>query len=339
MRLALEDAGAAYTDVARIQGDEVMTAFLQGEQVGAQPFAPPFLKAGDVVVAQVAAILHFIGPQLQLVPDSEPQRLQALQLQLTIADLVAEVHDTHHPIATGLYYEDQQAEAAKRAQDLRENRLPKFLGYFEQVLQQAGGTHVLGTHSYVDLSLFQLVSGLEYMFPRRMATLAKNLPGLKALQRHDGATAARCGLSGVRTTRVLQYQRHLPPLPGAGCGIGSGSEGAAAGRNRLAPHEGAARHAVLIAASDHATTPPDPERRVQRYVVYVRTHPGAKAAGRLTCGVRSPGVGSQRPQRPCSKAVRIRCSCALTAAACVGPRRSSAFCPTDSDSSDGSTKR
>ncbi|TKA20991.1 glutathione S-transferase [Xanthomonas euvesicatoria] len=184
VRLALEDAGAAYTDVARIQGDEVMTAFLQGEQVGAQPFAPPFLKAGDVVVAQVAAILHFIGPQLQLVPDSEPQRLQALQLQLTIADLVAEVHDTHHPIATGLYYEDQQAEAAKRAQDLCENRLPKFLGYFEQVLQQAGGTHVLGTHSYVDLSLFQLFSGLEYMFPRRMATLAKNLPGLKALQRH-----------------------------------------------------------------------------------------------------------------------------------------------------------
>ncbi|MDH4909027.1 glutathione S-transferase [Xanthomonas euvesicatoria] len=184
VRLALEDAGAAYTDVARIQGDEVMTAFLQGEQVGAQPFAPPFLKAGDVVVAQVAAILHFIGPQLQLVPDSEPQRLQALQLQLTIADLVAEVHDTHHPIATGLYYEDQQAEAAKRAQDLRENRLPKFLGYFEQVLQQAGGTHVLGTHSYVDLSLFQLVSGLEYMFPKRMARLAKNLPGLKALQQH-----------------------------------------------------------------------------------------------------------------------------------------------------------
>lgn len=184
VRLALEDAGAAYTDVARIQGDEVMTAFLQGEQVGAQPFAPPFLKAGDVVVAQVAAILHFIGPQLQLVPDSEPQRLQALQLQLTIADLVAEVHDTHHPIATGLYYEDQQAEAAKRAQDLRENRLPKFLGYFEQVLQQAGGTHVLGTHSYLDLSLFQLVSGLEYMFPKRMARLAKNLPGLKALRRH-----------------------------------------------------------------------------------------------------------------------------------------------------------
>ncbi|KOR42148.1 glutathione S-transferase [Xanthomonas oryzae] len=182
VRLALEDAGAAYTDVARTQGDEVMTQFLEGEHTSARPFAPPFLKAGDVVVAQVAAILHFIGPHLQLVPDSEPQRLQALQLQMTIADLVAEVHDTHHPIATGLYYEDQKAEAAKRAQDLRDNRLPKFLGYFEQVLQQGGGTHVLGTHSYVDLSLFQLISGLEYMFPKRMAALAHHLPGLKALQ-------------------------------------------------------------------------------------------------------------------------------------------------------------
>ncbi|WP_234419627.1 glutathione S-transferase N-terminal domain-containing protein, partial [Xanthomonas fragariae] len=104
VRLALEDVGAVYTDVARVEGDDAMNAFLEGNEAGAQPFAPPFLKAGDVVVAQVAAILHFIGPQLQLVPESEAQRLQALQLQLTIADLVAEVHDTHHPIATVLYY-------------------------------------------------------------------------------------------------------------------------------------------------------------------------------------------------------------------------------------------
>ncbi|KPL48471.1 glutathione S-transferase [Xanthomonas axonopodis] len=218
VRLALEDSGAAYTDVARIQGDEAMTAFLQGEQVGAQPFAPPFLKAGDVVVAQVAAILHFIGPQLQLVPDSEPQRLQALQLQLTIADLVAEVHDTHHPIATGLYYEDQQAEAAKRARDLRENRLPKFLGYFEQVLQHAGGTHLLGTHSYVDLSLFQLVSGLEYMFPTRMATLANKLPGLKALhQRVDQRPRIAAYLASERRVafNTNGIFRHYPELDAA----------------------------------------------------------------------------------------------------------------------------
>ncbi|MBB4130915.1 glutathione S-transferase [Xanthomonas sp. 3075] len=182
VRLALEDAGANYTDVARVQGDAVMNGFLEGDQAGTQPFAPPFLEADGMLVAQVAAILHVIAPQLQLVPASEAQRIQALQLQLTIADLVAEVHDTHHPIASGLYYQDQKAEAAKRAQDLRANRLPKFLGHFEQVLHRAGGVHVLGTHSYVDLSLFQLISGLEYMFPKRMATLSTDLPGLKALQ-------------------------------------------------------------------------------------------------------------------------------------------------------------
>ncbi|UXA54199.1 glutathione S-transferase family protein [Xanthomonas prunicola] len=218
VRLALEDAGAAYTDMARTHGDEVMTEFLEGQHAGARPFAPPFLKAGDVVVAQVAAILHFIGPQLQLVPDSVPQRLQALQLQMTIADLVAEVHDTHHPIATGLYYEDQRAEAAKRAKDLRDSRLPKFMGYFEQVLQQAGGMHVLGTHAYVDLSLFQLISGLEYMFPKRMATLAHHVPGLKALQQRV-ATRPRIAAYLASDRRVAFNTngifRHYPELDAA----------------------------------------------------------------------------------------------------------------------------
>lgn len=91
VRLALEDAGANYTDVARVEGDEVMTDFLEGDQAGTQPFAPPFLSVGDRVVAQVAAILHIIGPHLQLVTESDAQRIQALQLQLTITDLVAEV--------------------------------------------------------------------------------------------------------------------------------------------------------------------------------------------------------------------------------------------------------
>ncbi len=218
VRLALEDAGASYTDVARIDGDEVMTAFLEGKHAGAHPFAPPFLRAGEVVIAQVAAILHAIGPQLQLVPAAEAHRLQALQLQLTIADLVAEVHDTHHPIGVGLYYEDQTAEAAKRAQDLRDNRLPKFLGYFEHVLQQAGGTHALGTHSYVDLSLFQLVSGLEYMFPKRMTTLSRELPGLKALQqRVAGRPRIAAYLASERRVafNTNGIFRHYPELDAA----------------------------------------------------------------------------------------------------------------------------
>lgn len=192
--------------------------FLEGKQPGAQPFAPPFLRAGDVVVAQVAAILHFLGPALQLVPDDDAQRLQALQLQMTIADLVAEVHDTHHPIATGLYYEDQKAEAAKRAGDLRDNRLPKFLGYFEQVVQRAGGTSALGVHSYVDLSLFQLLSGLDYMFPQRMATLAKDIPGLRTVQQRV-ATRPRIAAYLASERRVAFNTngifRHYPELDAA----------------------------------------------------------------------------------------------------------------------------
>jgi glutathione S-transferase len=139
IRLALEDAGADYVDVAREKGDTIMLPFLDGQQPGAQPFAPPFLRSGRVVIAQVANILHYLGPPLALVPDSESRRLQALQLQLTIADLIAEIHDSHHPVASSLYYDDQRPEAKRRAEDLREKRLPKFLGYFEQVLESGGG--------------------------------------------------------------------------------------------------------------------------------------------------------------------------------------------------------
>ena len=182
VRLALEDAGAAYDDIAREQGDDVMVQYLDGVHEGPLPFAPPFLKAGRLLIAQTANILHYLGPPLDLVPDSESRRLLAQQLQLTIADLVAEVHDSHHPVAVSLYYEEQRSEAARRAADLRETRLPKYLDYFEQVLERSGGHHVLHAHSYVDLSLFQLMSGLEYAFPRAMQRIGRQLPLLRALQ-------------------------------------------------------------------------------------------------------------------------------------------------------------
>ncbi|WP_426687858.1 glutathione S-transferase [Rhodanobacter ginsengiterrae] len=182
VRLALEDAGAGYDDVAREQGDEALMRYLDGVHEGPLPFAPPFLKAGRLLIAQTANILHYLGPPLALVPGSESRRLYAQQLQLTIADLVAEVHDSHHPIASGLYYEDQRVEALRRTTDLREQRLPKFLDHFEQVLERGGGHHALHEHSYVDLSLFQLMSGLEYAFPRAMRRLGHRLPRLRALQ-------------------------------------------------------------------------------------------------------------------------------------------------------------
>ncbi|OOG53923.1 glutathione S-transferase [Rhodanobacter sp. B05] len=182
VRLALEDAGASYDDVAREQGDDAIMQYLDGVHDGPLPFAPPFLRAGRLLIAQTANILHYLGPPLGLVPRSESRRLYAHQLQLTIADLVAEVHDSHHPIASGLYYEDQRSEARRRATDLREARLPKYLDYFEQVLERGGGHHALREHSYIDLSLFQLISGLEYAFPRAMQRIAHELPLLHSLK-------------------------------------------------------------------------------------------------------------------------------------------------------------
>jgi glutathione S-transferase len=179
VRLALEDAAAAYVDVAREEGDGVMTAWLDGEHDGALPYAPPFLKSGRLVIAQVANILHYLAPRHGQVPETESKRIYAHQLQLTIADLVAEAHDVHHPVGAGLYYEDQKDEAKRRAKEFRESRIPKFLHYFEKVLDRNGGKHAQREFTYVDLSLFQVMSGLAYAFPKCMAR--QKLPLLRDL--------------------------------------------------------------------------------------------------------------------------------------------------------------
>ncbi|MFO0760736.1 MAG: glutathione S-transferase family protein [Byssovorax sp.] len=207
IRLALEEAGADYVDVARLSASEgggvpAMMKVMK-DSAGLEPFAPPFLRAGDLVVAQVANILLFLGPRLGLVPGDEASRLRANQLQLTIADFVAEVHDTHHPIATGLYYEDQKAEARARARGFIAERMPKFLGYFERVLEKNGGEHLVGAAlSYVDLSMFQVLTGLEYAFPNATSAVRGNHPRLFALR---DAVAAR-----PKITAYLTSPRRLP---------------------------------------------------------------------------------------------------------------------------------
>ncbi len=219
VRLALEDAGAEYADVARMEGDDALGAFMQGTHGAALPFAPPFIRVGKLVVAQTANILAYLGRRLQLVPQGESARLQALQLQLTIADLVAEVHESHHPLASSLYYEDQREEAKRRAVDLRESRLPKFLGHFEQVLERGDGSHALGEHSYVDLSLFQVMSGLDYAFPREMHKLVRTLPRLVAM-RERVALRPRIAAYLASSRRVPFNQsgifRHYPELDAPG---------------------------------------------------------------------------------------------------------------------------
>ncbi len=187
VRLVLEEAGASYVDVGRRPreeggGIEPVAAFWAGTNEGHPVFAPPVLKHGDLVLAQTAAICHFLGQRHGLAPDDETGRAHALELQLTIADLVNEVHDTHHPISPALYYEDQKPEAKRRAAHFVGERLPRFLGYFERVLQQGGGMLVGGRLSHADLSLFQALEGLSYAFPRALTRAAEGTPMLRDLR-------------------------------------------------------------------------------------------------------------------------------------------------------------
>jgi glutathione S-transferase len=223
IRLALEEAGADYVDVARSPerdggGMPALTRFLEDASVKRPPFAPPYLKAGRLLIGQSANILQFLGPRLGLVPEDEASRLWAHQLQLTIADLVLEAHDIHHPIAAALYYDDQKREARRRAPHFTGERVPKFLGYFERVLaaNPGGRGHMVGrTVSYVDLSIFQLIAGLRYAFPKMMARLAPKYPGLLALHERVAARPNIAAyLASERRVRFNQHGifRHYPEL-------------------------------------------------------------------------------------------------------------------------------
>ena len=191
VRLALEAASADYVDGARGTEAQGGGGAALGQRLGdarnpRPPFAPPFLIDGDVVVGQTAAILLYLGPRLGLAGVGESDGLWTHQLQLTIADAVAEAHDTHHPISSGAYYEDQRDAAVQRAKAFRDERIPKFLGWFERVLQRnpAGSLHLVGdVQTYADLSLFQLVDGLHYAFPKATARALAKTPAVEKL--HD----------------------------------------------------------------------------------------------------------------------------------------------------------
>jgi glutathione S-transferase len=188
VRLALEEAGAPYADVARKKSGMIkLERILESERVKHPPFAPPFLKAGSRIIAQTANILQFIGARHGLAPKNEEGRLWVHQLQLTIADLVAEAHDVHHPVSAGLYYKDQKREAKRAAKHFLAERIPKFLTYFEAVLMRNGrnATYLAGARlSYADLSLFQVVEGLRYAFPRAMRRTEAKLPRVVGLRNH-----------------------------------------------------------------------------------------------------------------------------------------------------------
>ena len=238
VRLALEAAGAPYVDVARERGAgrgvKGLMAMLEG---GAPqtPFAPPFLRDGEIVVSHVANILNYLGPKLGLAPKDEAGRIFAHGLQLTITDLVAEVHDTHHPISTDLYYEDQRQEAKARTDAFLRHRAPKYLGYFERVLSDnpAGPAHAVGGDlTTVDLSLFQIWAGLAYAFPHAFADASKRYPGVAAVA---ASVAALPNVAAyLASDRRIPFNEFgcFPPLCRARPGAGEG--GSAEGLSRRA---------------------------------------------------------------------------------------------------------
>ncbi len=226
VRLALEEAGVGLPRRrARAEGRRrrrpraPRDAEERPDGEGALPFAPPILKHGSVIVSQTAAILAYVGPQLGLAPDDEGGRNEALTHQLTLADDDAEVHDAHHPIAGGLYYEDQKPEALRRAKEFTKERIPKFLGHFERALERntaSSGRHLVGRGlSYPDLSLFQIVAGLRYAFPKAMK---KHEPAASRVVALHDKIADRPKISAyLKSERRLAFNedgifRHYPEL-------------------------------------------------------------------------------------------------------------------------------
>jgi len=216
VRLALEDAGADYRDVARTRAGFRRMMRLMARGTDTPSFAPPFLRDGKHVIGQTAAILFYLGPCLDLAPRNESKRLWVHQIQLTLADMVAEIHDTHHPLGPSLYYEDQKRPARLRSDSFLKERVPKFMGYFDRLIGRSGGPFLTGRRAtYADLSLFQVVEGLRYAFPRHMGKAERTVGRVVAVR---DRVSERSGLAAyLESDRRLPFStegifRHYPEL-------------------------------------------------------------------------------------------------------------------------------
>lgn len=218
VRLPLEAAGISYHDRARDEGAEALVADMAA-RTGRTPFAPPYLALDGLAISQVAAILMYLGERHDLAPSNIADRMWLNQVQLTVADMVAEVHNVHHPVGMGFYYADQKPEALRAAEQFREERMPKYLGWFEQDAEANPGEWLVDHRwTYADCSLFQVIEGLRHMFPLRMETLEPSFPRL--IRIHDQVAELPGVRSYLRSDRRIPFNnngifRHYTELDGA----------------------------------------------------------------------------------------------------------------------------
>lgn len=222
VRLALEQAGADYVDVARVRGVDEMLALMDSDSTARPPFAPPFLRDGKRLIGQTAAILLHLGERHGLAPARDADRIWAHQIVLTILDAVDEAHDTHHPLGAHLYYEEQRAAARRRAEGFRIERIPKFIAWFEAVLARQRGRWLVGSRvGCADLALFQLVEGLAYAFPHSVRAALAKAPRVAALR--DAVAAQPRIAAYLASERRIAFNEQgifrrypaLDPAPGA----------------------------------------------------------------------------------------------------------------------------
>lgn len=221
IRLIFAAAGAEYRDVARDPEDEgggnqVVVAARRGALGGMLPYAPPILRHGELVLAQSAVIARYVGEREGLAPEDDAGKLATQQLFLSWGDLLTEAHDTHHPISTALFYEDQKDEALEAARRFLGTRMPSWLGYFEEILASSGGPWLLGkTFTYADLAAFNVLEGLRYAFPKSFAAQEDAWRRLGELR---SAVAARPRIAAyLGSERAMAFNedgifRHYPEL-------------------------------------------------------------------------------------------------------------------------------
>ncbi|KAF1816408.1 glutathione S-transferase protein-like protein [Eremomyces bilateralis CBS 781.70] len=195
VRLAFEAAGTAYLDVSNASsaGVKPVLSLISdkhvGDDVGNPPiFAPPALKivdgkgeGKDLLIHQTPNILAYLGERLGLIGEEEGDKYHVSQVALTALDLCDECHDTHHPVSVVKYYAEQKEEALKKAEDFRASRIPKFFGYFERVLKsnesEAKGKYLVGSKlTYADTTVWQVVNGVSYAFPKEVEARKKDYP-------------------------------------------------------------------------------------------------------------------------------------------------------------------